>query len=492
MEMNSLKENFQSLSIEDLFNLQKKYKYQNQALNEILFKDVTLIYLDDYYDIYKLLTKTECTGKLSKLTRSFSVIEDCCKFIKKLELIGDLSDIFKTTNFFENFESLELLEIFDKNEIKSFAPEPYTLKLKNLKKLILHFYCLPEKVNHITLDTPSLTWLRFNYNPNKLNILYRHSIEALECDDYLPSIKLPHLKNLFLSLFSNYKKGIFEQFPEIEEIHFLDCDILSFNNIINELNSNGKKLGIYQDNIKINCVEKPLESYSVILDKSLLKIYSKNESNMAKRLHFIKDIRLNFSISKMPSFIFSKLSCISHFKIENNALDDFNSWLKLLQSSQKLGSLRFKTRVNQKFLDALPQNVPMLNRLVIDFELESLEFLKEFKELTYISIEDEFPIEYFKSQIKSHRFVKAIQFCANGKGLTIEFLENEIYFNVLNDVLILKIDDLIEKIDSFTSWNVVMNQMSNFLEQNYKDWKNLFFKIELEPEIQFQKIKISN
>ena len=44
------------------------------------------------------------------------------------------------------------------------------------------------------------------------------------------------------------------------------------------------------------------------------KIYQKYQSKLANRLHFIKDIELNFNLNEIPETLFSRMSCISHFK----------------------------------------------------------------------------------------------------------------------------------------------------------------------------------
>ena len=85
-------------------------------------------------------------------------------------------------------------------------------------------------------------------------------------------------------------------------------------------------------------------------------------------------------------------------------LDNLDLWIQLIRSSKKLGSIRFKRKVDQVYLDVLPLYAPKLNRLVIDYEnVDNLEFLKKLKELTYLSIENELPIEYFKGNFENFK-----------------------------------------------------------------------------------------
>lgn len=482
-----LKEKLEVLPIEDLVNLKKIYGNSSPLLNELSFKDLSVIYCDDFRDTWKLLTQTECTCKLSKLTRSLEIVINYRQFIRKLELIGDLTPVFNTTNFFEEFENLELLELFDKSESKPIEPEAYTLKLKKLKKFILHFYCEPERINNVTLETPSLDWLRLNFDPSKLTIIHPETIETLEFDELFPNFYLPNLNYIWLSSFFNYRSCIFDQFPKLLDFHFLDSDESSINNLLNQLKTTNKSLNIYQNNILINGIGL-MDSYSVILDYNLLNIYKKYESRLVNRLHFIKDIQLTFDLKEIPKSFFKRMSCLSHIKVSHK-LDDLELWRLLLKSCMKLGSIRLKTKIDQKFLELIPKFAPTINRLIIDYEVKNLEFVNSLKELTYLSIEQELPIQFFKQWVKSYNFVKIIQFYHNDKQCTVEFLDDKVYFgNVLCEVLVKPLDELVEDLPKYKSWNNIFKEMTNFLELDYKQLNNLAYKIDIEPEVNFSKL----
>ena len=488
--MNELKENLVNLSIDDLFNLKKanQTSYRLNELIDLLFKDVTLIYCNDFHDQFKILTRTECTAKLSKLVRSFEIVIDNCEYIRNLELIGDLDCIFKSTNFFENYLELEFLEVFEKSEFKSKQPDAYTLKLKKLKKLLLHFYCENDEINAITLDTPSLEWLCIQSTTKITEILHPQTITTLETDVYLKDFtKLLNLKIYFLSSFTNYQGGLLDQFPNLQELHFLDGDQISISNLMNELKSSNSNLEIYQNNIKINETGL-LDKCSVIFDYNLLNFYAENESRLTAKFHFIKDIQLTFDLDLIPKSFYSRFCCISHLKISHN-VENYDRWCLLLSSCKKLGSIRLKTRLDQKYLDVIPQIAYTLNRLILDYEVDNLDFALNLKELTYLSVEQELPIDLFKKMIKSYNFIKILQFYFDGKQFTIEFLEDKLFISdiVTCNILIKSLDELLDDLTKYKTWNVLIKEMVNFLEIDYKRLDNLAFLIDIQPEINFCK-----
>lgn len=485
----SLREKFEALSVEDLLNLKKIYKNRIPLLNDVAFGEVTVIYCDDFHDRWKILTKTECTSRLSKLARSFDFILDHRLFIRKLELIGDLTPIFNSTNFFEEFESLELLEIFDKNELKSPNPESYTLRAKRLKKLILHYYCEPARMNPVTLETPCLDWLCCNFHPSKFTVLHPETITTLQVDDHYGDLKLINLETLWMTSFANYKRGLFDQFPHLKDFHFLDSDRSSINNLLNEMKGTGKTLNLWHNNILINSVGL-LDNYSVIFDYDLLQFYRKHESRLVDRLHFVKDIQLTFGLEQIPKSFFPKFKCISHIKIAHK-IENLDLFVLLLKSCEKLGSIRLKCSLNQKFIDLIPDLVPALNRLIIDYEIDDLHFLVRLKELTYLSLEEqELPIAIFKRWVKSHSFIRIVQFYHGGRQFSIEFLDDSIFFcDIVQGHLLTKpLDQLIGELNELDSWDQLFEHLVSVRKLDYKHLDNLAFKIDIEPEIRFANV----
>ena len=79
----------------------------------------------------------------------------------------------------------------------------------------------------------------------------------------------------------------------------------------------------------------------------------------------------------------------------------------------------------------------------------------------------------------------------NNTQFTIEFCKDDkIYLNVLNNVLIIKLDDLINNLDYYRTWNDLIKKMRNFFELDYHEFDNLSYLIDLKPEIQFAKLII--
>lgn len=508
----SLKEKFEVLSVEDLLNLKKIYRNTIPLLNDVLFGELIVIYCDEFRDRWKILTKTECTCKLSKLIRSFDFALNHRQFIRvcshlsfekstqtfqptnlsflkqKLELIGDLTPIFNSTNFFEEFESLEVLEIFDKNEFKSPNPESYTLKLKKLKKLILHFYCEPNRMNPVTLETPSLDWLCCNFDLRIMTCLYPETITTLQTDDCLGGLELVNLETLWMTSFSNYKCNFFKQFSNIKDFHFLDSDPSSINNLLNEMKSLNKSLNLWHNNILINQIGL-LDNYSVIFDYNLLKFYQKHESRLVDRLHFIKDIQLTFDLDQIPKSFYSRFKCISHIKIAHK-IENYDLFALLIRSCEKLGSIRLKCCPSQKFIDSIPDLAPLLNRLVVDQPIEDLSFLVRLTELTYLSLEEqELPIWIFKRWVKSHSFLTIIQFYYGGRQFSIEFLDDSVFFCdiVMGFLLIKPLDELTGELDQIDCWDTLFDRLVSVRELD-KKLDNLAFKIDIEPEIRFANI----
>lgn len=405
---------------------------------------------------------------------------DIWKTIKKLIIFNCNLDF----NLFEELEHLEThcSKVIDLNK----TPLAVVISLKKLKTLNL-LLGFSTHTNYV-LDTPELTSLKTN-NIEDFELHYPLKLRHLECNVYNEIInEFKNLKILVCNRIDIYNGWLLKNLNDLErfEINFLDkLDLKHLIKEKEELDLVNLKI-IVKGLVIVNTEFSPallnvlLCNDFEIFSQTNRQLFINNYDILYEKFHFINDVFVDFDLMTLPKDIYSKFSNLKNIVVHHEIYDE-EAWSFLLKSTQTMHTIKIFHPIDQYFCDLISFYCPYLNTLSIQkANIASFEFICKFKNLERFLTDQELKIDEFRMLInilKYNKFLKFLTFKFKKIDFKVEVTATDVYCEYYKCILILKLNELIDLLNSIDDWAELILKMKNICQFDKDHFNGRLFRL---------------
>ena len=324
------------------------------------------------------------------------------------------------------FQELEQLEFEEATLIADQSNGQNILSLPNLHTLKLAYYGV---FDGLAIDTPSLR----NLASNSFNFTLQYPASVLTCHLKFYDVALKSLVNLthlYCEHIRDAYPDLITSLPNLQELHIVD-DSLELGKLVKQINTLKTPLSIYSNGVKIDPNYVPFlnEDWNDFSSDELFKRIHQGGCELSSVLHFVRaicysELEKAFHPTHTLTKKFPNLDLLIIDKVKHP--DELNRFLVCCTMRTNLRAIFFdQTTLEQPFFDALPDLLPLLNKLTILEKQQSLNlvFLLRFDgNLQSVAIDQELTVPLIGELMFKNKDLRKLQFKYAGYNTTIRRL----------------------------------------------------------------------
>lgn len=358
------------------------------------------------------LNQKVCEGKWYRTYRRF----DLNDLINAKHL-----DFLQTEPFRKMFSKLRMLYVYDfpeilppcdldsLNELRELEHlELWFLRIKNLSKLTLpnlKVFCVNEQTSaRLIIDTNSLLHLKTVFELDLFTFNHASSIRSVQCNRLTPGIlAFTNLEHLCCYLITQpLVSDLLPKLVHLKRLQFYDQETVYQSLVEQKRRLNRRDLKIFYLGINFEQrngrnEELDLSAYNLAfsryhLNAQNLPIYFDNYHRLDDRLPFVNCVDYSAFedrfglLENVPGDFFDRFPIINNVHVSRRIVEP-ESFRTFLTGCSSLHSLSLKnSHLEPAFFDRLPSVCSSIGALHIKADLDSFEFVLEFKNLLDLEI----------------------------------------------------------------------------------------------------------